>query len=336
MNTVTVTINGVEYNLRGKEDEKYLLDVAAYVDTKIREISGSNKKLSTSSAAVLTAVNIADELFKCDLEIGNITKKKNSLEERHLTLKERLRELKVEIDETAKARINEVESLKNVIFNMEEKLKDLENLKSTNEELNNKIVELLDINKKNESLINELESELTTIKKDNEKLETTVKNCTEEINNRVSIEEYDEVINKLQKTQKINVMLSDENDDLREKVSNYNNEINSYSSENTELKELEKDLKEKIKFKEAELEEYKLLNEKNSMEERNSLENKIINLETELENVMNKKETYRLRNKEMNFKLQNYKYKVLDLEKKLMDAQFNLAVEKRDKNPLLR
>lgn len=336
MNTVTVTINGVEYNLRGKEDEKYLLDVAAYVDTKIREISGSNKKLSTSSAAVLTAVNIADELFKCDLEIGNITKKKNSLEERHLTLKERLRELKVEIDETAKARINEVESLKNVIFNMEEKLKDLENLKSTNEELNNKIVELLDINKKNESLINELESELTTIKENNEKLETTVKNCTEEINSRVSIEEYDEVINKLQKTQKINVMLSDENDDLREKVSNYNNEINSYSSENTELKELEKDLKEKIKFKEAELEEYKLLNEKNSLEERNSLENKIINLETELENVMNKKETYRLRNKEMNFKLQNYKYKVLDLEKKLMDAQFNLAVEKRDKNPLLR
>lgn len=76
MNTVTVIINDVEYNLRGKEDEKYLLDVAAYVDTKIKEISGTNKKLSTSSAAVLTAVNIADELFKCDLEIGDITKKK--------------------------------------------------------------------------------------------------------------------------------------------------------------------------------------------------------------------------------------------------------------------
>ena len=76
MNTVTVIINGIEYNLRGKEDERYLSEVAAYVDNKIREISGSNKKLNTSSAAVLTAVNIADELFKCDLEIGNITKKK--------------------------------------------------------------------------------------------------------------------------------------------------------------------------------------------------------------------------------------------------------------------
>ena len=79
MNTVTVNINGVEYNLRGKEDEKYLLDVAAYVDSKIREISVNNKKLSIGSAAVLTAVNIADELFKCDLEINDITKKKNSL-----------------------------------------------------------------------------------------------------------------------------------------------------------------------------------------------------------------------------------------------------------------
>ena len=35
MNTVTVVINGIEYNLRGKEDERYLSEVAAYVDTKI-------------------------------------------------------------------------------------------------------------------------------------------------------------------------------------------------------------------------------------------------------------------------------------------------------------
>ena len=146
MNTVTVIINGVEYNLRGKEDEKYLLDVAAYVDTKIREISGSNKKLSTSSAAVLTAVNIADELFKCDLEIGNITKKKNSLEERHLTLKERLRELKVEIDETAKARAAEVDSLNSMIFQMEEKLKEHEEIKTLNSELMKKIEELTKLN----------------------------------------------------------------------------------------------------------------------------------------------------------------------------------------------
>ena len=336
MNTVTVVINGIEYNLRGKEDERYLSEVAAYVDTKIREISGSNKKLSTSSAAVLTAVNIADELFKCDLEIGNITKKKNSLEERHLTLKERLRELKVEIDETAKARASEVESLKSVIFDMESKLKELESYKLLSEELTEKVKTLTEINNNNETQISELNKELLDLQSTNQKLEDKVKSCTDEINNRVSISEFEEAITKLEKTQKINLILSDENDDLKEKVSTYQVQANNYSIENSELKETECKLIEKLKFKEAELEEFKLLNEKQTLEEKNTMEKKINSLEIELQNALKKKETYRLRNKDINFQLQNYKYKVLDLEKKLIDTQFNLALEKRDKNPLLR
>ena len=66
------------------------------------------------------------------------------------------------------------------------------------------------------------------------------------------------------------------------------------------------------------------------------LENKISILENDLQDALNKKELFKSRNKEINFQLQNFKYKVLDLEKKLMDSQFNLAVEKREKNPLLR
>ena len=77
MNTVTVKINGVEYNLRGKENEKYLIDVAAYVDSKFKEIFANNNKLSLSSVAVLTAINIADELFKYDIEISELSKMKN-------------------------------------------------------------------------------------------------------------------------------------------------------------------------------------------------------------------------------------------------------------------
>lgn len=336
MNTVTVIINGVEYNLRGKEDEKYLLDVAAYVDTKIREISVSNKKLSTSSAAVLTAVNIADELFKCDLEIGNITKKKNSLEERHLTLKERLRELKVEIDEAAKARTSEVESLNSMIFQMEEKLKESEELKVLNSELTKKIEELTKLNNDLTVENNALNEEVQKLTSNNIELETTIKNCTEEINSRVAIEEYDELSNKLQKTQKINVMLSDENDDLKEKIEKFNLRIKDYSAENTELQENISNLNEHIKFKEAELEEFKEVNIKQNLEEKNILENKIAILENDLKDALNKKELFKSRNKEINFQLQNFKYKVLDLEKKLMDSQFNLAVEKREKNPLLR
>ena len=336
MNTVTVIINGIEYNLRGKEDERYLSEVAAYVDNKIREISGSNKKLNTSSAAVLTAVNIADELFKCDLEIGDITKKKNSLEERHLTLKERLRELKVEIEETTKARASEVESLKSVIFDMESKIKELENYKLLNEELTEKVKTLTETNNKNEIQISELNKELLKLQNINEELENKVKNCTDEINNRVAISEFEEVITKLEKTKKINLILSDENNDLKERVLTYQNQANNYSIENLELKEAEHKLRETIKFKEAELEEFKSLNEKQSLEEKSNMEKKINSLEVELQDALKKKETYRLRNKDINFQLQNYKYKVLDLEKKLIDTQFNLAVEKRDRNPLLR
>lgn len=336
MNTVTVIINGIEYNLRGKEDERYLSEVAAYVDNKIREISGSNKKLNTSSAAVLTAVNIADELFKCDLEIGDITKKKNSLEERHLTLKERLRELKVEIEETTKARASEVESLKSVIFDMESKIKELENYKLLNEELTEKVKTLTETNNKNEIQISELNKELLKLQNINEELESKVKNCTDEINNRVAISEFEEVITKLEKTKKINLILSDENNDLKERVLTYQNQANNYSIENLELKEAEHKLRETIKFKEAELEEFKSLNEKQSLEEKSNMEKKINSLEVELQDALKKKETYRLRNKDINFQLQNYKYKVLDLEKKLIDTQFNLAVEKRERNPLLR
>ena len=369
MNTVTVIINDVEYNLRGKEDEKYLLDVAAYVDTKIKEISGTNKKLSTSSAAVLTAVNIADELFKCDLEIGDITKKKNSLEERHLTLKERLRELKIEIDETTKARTAEVESLKSTISQLEETVKEFEKIKSLNLKLSKKIDEITksnnDLNAENNYLNAEIEKltesknqeierltktkneeiktltesknqEVEKLTESKNKLETKIKNLTEEINSKIEKEKFNEVLNKLQKTQKINIMLSDENDDLKEKVENYNIKINDYSSENSKLKENVNTLNESIKCKEVELEEFKELNAKQSLEEKVSLENKISSLEKDLKDALNKKELFKSRNREINFQLQNFKYKVLDLEKKLIDSQFKLAVEKREKNPLLR
>ena len=35
---VTININGMNYNLTGEKDEKYLLGVANYVDARIKEI----------------------------------------------------------------------------------------------------------------------------------------------------------------------------------------------------------------------------------------------------------------------------------------------------------
>lgn len=64
MNIITVKINGMEYNLKGEENQEYLLSVASYVDRIIDSIMKKNSKLNTSSAATLGAVRITDEYFK--------------------------------------------------------------------------------------------------------------------------------------------------------------------------------------------------------------------------------------------------------------------------------
>lgn len=63
-NKVEVRIAGKDYNLKGVESEEYLQKIALYIDKKMNEIMRSNSKLSTSMAAVLTAVNVADDFFK--------------------------------------------------------------------------------------------------------------------------------------------------------------------------------------------------------------------------------------------------------------------------------
>lgn len=60
----TVKIRGREYVMKGSEPEEYIHKVAIYVDRKMEEIEAVNPYLSTTMIAVLTALNIADELLK--------------------------------------------------------------------------------------------------------------------------------------------------------------------------------------------------------------------------------------------------------------------------------
>ncbi|WP_242949504.1 cell division protein ZapA [Clostridium pasteurianum] len=64
MSSVTVRVNNKEYKLKGDEREEYLHAVATYVDKKIKNIMENNSKLSTAEASILTALNLADDLFK--------------------------------------------------------------------------------------------------------------------------------------------------------------------------------------------------------------------------------------------------------------------------------
>lgn len=63
-NRVIVRIGGKEYAMRGTEPEEYIHKVAICVDKKMAEISSKQPPLSTSMLAILTAVNLADDLIQ--------------------------------------------------------------------------------------------------------------------------------------------------------------------------------------------------------------------------------------------------------------------------------
>ena len=60
----TVNIFGRDYKIKGIADENYILEMAKFVDTKMRELSNTSQLPSTERIAILTALNIADELFR--------------------------------------------------------------------------------------------------------------------------------------------------------------------------------------------------------------------------------------------------------------------------------
>ncbi len=62
-NHVTVSICGEEYALVAEEAPSYMQKVGAYVNDKLDEMLVT-AKVGRTDAAVLTAINIADELFK--------------------------------------------------------------------------------------------------------------------------------------------------------------------------------------------------------------------------------------------------------------------------------
>ncbi len=62
--TTVVRIGGLDYTLASTNSEEYMHRVAIYVDRKMEEIMKNNPKLSTQMAAVLVALNTADELLR--------------------------------------------------------------------------------------------------------------------------------------------------------------------------------------------------------------------------------------------------------------------------------
>ena len=86
---VKVQIFGQSYSIRGDLDERYVQDLAAYVDAKMRAIAEATSTVDTQKAAVLAALAIADELHSVRNERGDREEMLREQAERCLTLVER-------------------------------------------------------------------------------------------------------------------------------------------------------------------------------------------------------------------------------------------------------
>ena len=64
MTVVTVEIAGQRYPIRSGLDERYVAELAAYVDQKMRAAVTSAPESDMLGLAILVALNIADDVFR--------------------------------------------------------------------------------------------------------------------------------------------------------------------------------------------------------------------------------------------------------------------------------
>ena len=102
-NRVVVSICGEDYTFVAEESAAYMQKVGSYVNDKMTEVL-YGAKVGRTDAAVLTAANIADELFKAQ------------------SAAEQLRsQIKGYLDEAGKAQ-SEVSELKRELFRLQQRL----------------------------------------------------------------------------------------------------------------------------------------------------------------------------------------------------------------------
>ena len=62
--TIRVEIYNQTYNIRSDGDSEYVMSLAEFVDSRMREISGSTLTVDSLKVAILAALHIADELHR--------------------------------------------------------------------------------------------------------------------------------------------------------------------------------------------------------------------------------------------------------------------------------
>lgn len=93
---VTVTIYGTQYTLMGQASKstRYLQMVAAQVDEQMREIATKAPHLDLPRIAVLTAVNIADDMSKLQESYDQMQRELEESHKQRDALQQQLQELR--------------------------------------------------------------------------------------------------------------------------------------------------------------------------------------------------------------------------------------------------
>ncbi len=161
MNRVIVNIQGVEYTLKGDESEEYLTAIGFTVNKMIDTMLKSNKKLNTSSSAILTACNLMDENMKLEKQVEAFSEKETEFAAEKSRLTADISKLEAALlDKTA-----EIETLKALETDaLKKKEEDNKKLAAEIKLLQESVREYRDDNEKFSKVNKELKFELQSYK----------------------------------------------------------------------------------------------------------------------------------------------------------------------------
>ena len=73
--SVTVHVAGQRYTLKTDDDDRLVKSLASYVDAKFKNIQRSSRTPDTQAVAILTALQVAEELFQTRREHAELRQK---------------------------------------------------------------------------------------------------------------------------------------------------------------------------------------------------------------------------------------------------------------------
>lgn len=136
-NKVSVRIYGQDYVIGGEESSEHIIRVADYVDAKMKEIARSIPLEATSSLAVLTAVNAADDYYRlldAETELKNTNAELEADVQRYIQLWEEAKKSFLQYKEDSQNVLQKLEEMKSELSSKNEEIEELRNKSKSLEE----------------------------------------------------------------------------------------------------------------------------------------------------------------------------------------------------------